>query len=70
MENNYYYNNRQQKLEYQKQYNQINKVKVAEYQHEYYKTHRGAKVKNPKDNQPPSVKSLQVISGPFIVKLD
>jgi len=75
MEDNYYYKNRQQKLEYQKEYNQKNKIKLAEYQHKYYKTHRGATVLNPKsylrmENQPPSLKSLKVFSGPFIVKLD
>ena len=73
MEDNYYYKNRQQKLEYQKQYNQHNKETIAEYQHKYYKTHRGATVLNPKtkmERKPPSLKSLKVFSGPFVVKLD
>jgi len=70
----YYFKNRQQKLEYQRQYNQNNKEKVAEYQHKYYKTHRGATVLNPKtkrmERKPPSQKGLKVINGPFVVNLD
>jgi hypothetical protein len=74
-EENYYFKNRLQRLEYQKAYNQKNKEKVSEYQHKYYKTHRGALTENRKSyirliNQPPSQKSVKIFSGPFIVKLD
>jgi hypothetical protein len=40
MEKTYYYNHKEERLEYQKQYNKENKKYIKEYQHEYYLKYR------------------------------